>query len=139
MYRPLIAALVLVAILPGTGCQQMLAGGSAPAQPGLASQSTMLALQTWLMIEQSKASSAATRLAGSNPAEAQKQTARAASAGNIMSSLAVLRTESNCGKRLQLATAVSSGLQSEFPTYQSELSLGTGLAATLASGFPGCQ
>lgn len=134
---PIVAALAL----PLSGCPMLMVGasgdGSAPAQPSLAAQSTILGLQTWMMLQQSKATEAAA--AAKTVKEAEKQRARAASAGNILTSLGALRTESNCGKRLALATAVSGGLQSEFPTYQAELSLGTNLVGILAAGFPGCQ
>lgn len=145
MNRVLIAAtLMLSASLIG-GCAltgQSSAGNGQTAQsatPGLATQSSILALQTWLMIQQGKASDSATRLASSNPAEAERQRARAAAAGNIMTSLGALRTESNCSRRLQLATAAAGGLQAEFPTYQTELGLGTNLVTVLVSGMPGCQ
>lgn len=133
MTRPLIAALVIAAASLTAGCDTLgipgFAGGSAngaAASPSATSQTTIIALQTWLVIEQQKAAAAG-------------KTARAASAGNLVSSLGALRTEPNCARRLQLATAVSGGLQSEFPTYQAELSLGTNLVGILAAGFPGCQ
>lgn len=137
---PMLTLLALMTTL--AGCPMLTGGGAgganaAPAQPGLAAQGTILALQTWLMLEQSKAKEAGTSAATAQ--ERQKQLARAATAGSIMTSLGSLRSESNCAKRLQLANAVSGGLQAEFPTYQAELSLGTNLAGILVSGFPGCQ
>lgn len=142
MNRASIATALILSASLVTGCAMTGQGNgqAAPsATPGLAAQSSILALQTWLMIQQGKASESATKLASSNPAEAQRQRARAASAGDIMTSLGALRTESNCSRRLQLATAASGGLQAEFPTYQTELGLGTNLVTVLVSGMPGCQ
>lgn len=145
MNRALIAATLLLSTSLITGCAMTGQGTSSNGQtaqsatPGLAAQSSILALQTWLMIQQGKASGSAEKLAASNPAEAERQRARAASAGNIMTSLGALRTESNCSRRLQLATAAAGGLQAEFPTYQTELGLGTNLVTVLVSGMPGCQ
>lgn len=141
MYRAFALALMLCASLLA-GCLTGTGGNGSSAQsgsPGLASQSAILALQTWLVLQQGKATEAATRLAKTNPAEAARQGARAAAAGGIMTSLGALRVESNCARRLQLANAVSAGLQAEFPNYQAELGLGTNLATVLASGMPGCQ
>jgi hypothetical protein len=142
MYRPLAIAAVLAASLLNAGCPMLAGGGAgeagvAPTQPTLATQGTILGLQTYLMMQQTKASAAAQT--AKTPQDAEKQRARAAAAGNIMSSLAPLRTEVNCARRLQLATAVSGGLQAEFPNYQTELSLGTNLVSILVSGVPGCQ
>lgn len=145
MTRHFIATLAALAIASTslTGCNMMgMAGGSASgeqASPSLAAQTSIIALQTWLMVQQTKASEAGDRLARSNPTEAARQRARATSAGSIMTSLGTLRTESNCARRLSLATAVSGGLQAEFPNYQTELGLGTNLVTILAAGFPGCQ
>lgn len=141
MSRSLAVATLIAAALLNAGCS-MLTGagdGSAPAstQPTLATQGTILGLQTWLSMQQAKASAAAE--SAKTPADAEKQRARAAAAGSIMTSLAPLRTEINCARRLQLATAVSSGLQTQFPTYQSEMSMGTNLVGILVSGMPGCQ
>lgn len=128
MKRSSILAVLLAAILPLTGCEMLMGGGSAngeAAPPSATAQTTIIALQTWLLVEQNKAKTAG-------------NTARANSAGSISSSLGALRTEANCSRRLQLATAISAGLQSEFPTYQGELGLGTNLVTVLASGYPGC-
>ena len=137
MSRFLVAA-VLAASVSLTGCMAPATGepGAAPAQPGLAAQGTILGLQTYLMLQQQKANAAAD--SAKTPQEAEKLRARAAAAAGIMSSLAPLRSEPNCAKRLSLANAVSSGLQANFPNYSSELSLGTNLVNILASGMPGC-
>lgn len=130
MSRTPIIALLLAATTLLAGCDMLMGGGGnasgQSSSPSVASQTTIIALQTWLMVEQNKA-----RTAGN--------TSRANAAGNIMGSLGALRVESNCARRLQLATAVSGGLQGEFPNYQAELGLGTNLVNVLASGFPGCQ
>lgn len=141
MSRFLVAALLVAASLTSTGCLTAGApaeGGdaAAPAQPGLAAQGTILGLQTYLMLQQQKANTAAE--SAKTAAEAEKLRARATAAGSIMASLAPLRTEPNCAKRMSLANAVSSGLQANFPNYASELSLGTNLVNILASGMPGC-
>lgn len=133
MTRSFIAAITIaVATLPA-GCNMMgLADASASgtptasASPGVAMQTTIIALQTWLSVEQSKASSAG-------------NTSRANMAGSLIGNLSSLRTEPNCANRLRLANTVSGGLQTQFPAYQTELGLGTNLATVLVSGFPGCQ
>ncbi len=132
MIRSCIAATTIAAALLA-GCNTMgLASGSASgtpaasASPSVAAQTTIIALQTWLSVEQSRASSAG-------------NTSRANMAGSLIGNLGSLRTEPNCANRLRLANTVSGGLQTQFPTYQTELSLGTNLATVLVSGFPGCQ
>lgn len=137
----LTTGLALSAVLTA-GCVTGSGGNGQAAQsaaPGMAAQTSILALQTWLMIQQGKANESATQLAKTNPTEAARQRARATAAGSIMTSLGTLRVESNCARRLQLANAVSTGLQAEFPNYQAELGLGTNLVTVLASGMPGCQ
>lgn len=132
MYRPLATAIVLSATTLLAGCNMMGMGGgtasgsTAQSSPSVGAQTTIIALQTWLMVEQQKASAAG-------------KTARAATAGSLIGNLSALRTEPNCATRLRLATTVSGGLQSEFPAYQAELGLGTNLVTILAAGFPGCQ
>ncbi|MFZ5724359.1 MAG: hypothetical protein ACOY33_11950 [Pseudomonadota bacterium] len=124
---PVVAALAAALLLAGCNLlmpPQEAAGQTGTLTPG--AQTTIIGLQTWLMIEQNKAKAAG-------------NTARANSAGSIMTSLGSLRTEPNCARRVQLATAVSTGLQAEFPAYQSELGLGTNLGTILVSGVPGCQ
>lgn len=131
MSRNLVIALFISTSLLLGGCAAPGApgnsgGGGQAASPGVAAQTAIVALQTWLALEQNKA-----RAAG--------QTARANTAGELIGSLTSLRTESNCANRLRLATTISAGLQSEFPTYQAQLGLGTNLVGILAAGYPGCQ
>lgn len=128
MTRNLLIALFVSAglVLGGCAVSGAPASGEQPASPGVAAQTTIIALQTWLSLEQTKAKAAG-------------QTARANTAGNLISSLTSLRTESNCANRLRLATTVATGLQTEFPTYQAQLGLGTNLVGILAAGYPGCQ
>lgn len=125
-----------------SGC--LSTGGAAPGgepkpvstQPTMATIGTIMGIQTWLTMQQTKLSTQAA--AAKTPAEAEKLRARAAAAGNIMTNLSPLRTEINCARRMQLATAVATGMQAEFPNYQAELSLGTNLANILVTGMPGC-
>lgn len=128
MNRNLLIALFVSAglVLGGCAVSGAPASGDQPASPGVAAQTTIIALQTWLSLEQTKAKAAG-------------QTARANAAGNLIGSLTSLRTESNCANRLRLATTISAGLQTEFPTYQAQLGLGTNLVGILAAGYPGCQ
>ncbi|MFZ5757461.1 MAG: hypothetical protein ACOY3X_11195, partial [Pseudomonadota bacterium] len=97
MSRTKIVALLLAATTLLAGCSMLMGGGTnangQPASPGVASQTTIVALQTWLMVEQQKAQRAG-------------NSARASSAAAISASLGALRTEANCARRLQLATAV---------------------------------
>lgn len=124
--RTFIAVLLSTVLLGGCAMMAPAGGNGQPATPGIAAQTSMIALQTWLMVQQGKATDAG-------------NTARANAAASIMTSLGSLRTEANCARRLQLANAVAGGLQAEFPTYQAELGLGANLATVLASGYPGCQ
>lgn len=128
MTRNLFIALFVSAglVLGGCAVSGGPASGEQPASPSVAAQTTIIALQTWLALEQTKAKAAG-------------QTARANAAGNLITSLTSLRTESNCANRLRLATTISAGLQTEFPTYQAQLGLGTNLVGILAAGYPGCQ
>lgn len=133
MTRSFIAAITIAVATLLAGCNMMgLADASASgtpaasASPGVAMQTTIIALQTWLSVEQSKASGAG-------------NTSRANMAGSLIGNLSSLRTEPNCANRLRLANTVSGGLQTQFPAYQTELGLGTNLATVLVSGFPGCQ
>lgn len=129
--RPALYVLVIALTAPLAGCE-LLGMGGAPASggtqagPSMTAQTTIIALQTWLMVEQQKATAAG-------------KTARAATAGSLIGNLTSLRTEPNCANRLRLATTVSTGLQGEFPNYQAELGLGTNLVNILAAGYPGCQ
>ncbi len=131
MHRPLLTAAILSAATLLAGCNMMGLGGTTAsanggAQPSVAAQTSIIALQTWLMIEQQKATAAG-------------NTSRASLAGSLIGNLTALRTEPNCATRLRLATTVSTGLQAQFPNYQSHLAAGTNLVNVLATGFPGCM
>jgi len=141
--RRLLLATTTALSLVLAGC--LATGGAAPGgearpvstQPTMATITTIMGIQTFLTLQQTKLSTQAA--SAKTPAEAEKLRGRAAAAANIMANLTPLRTEINCQRRMQLATAVANGLQTEFPNYQAELSLGTNLANILVTGMPGCQ